>query len=593
MADALLRLATWNIGGGGISAGLSIMGQVDAMALQEASDQNDMMEAFRNNGYGVIRPAGSVGQPATPLVYDKSALTLIDTIVVPLYPGGNIGPGTGPDDGKPKWLIGGRFTHKASGKKVALTSMHCYAGQEGENLRRRVSREMVTKARDRFDTYDGLPFIMGDFNAVPGESTLEPLREHGWTCDHIAGSQISTHGGWTPDHVWWKRDPGAKFVSHRTIPNGSDHDALIVVMNLGPGSGGEGSGGGVHGHGGNGELPDPYDPPGEDPPPSGPTVTSGRGRASLAGRPFRLNPTSINWSFEAKVADIATVGGKVIQVLGTKVSDLVVSGTFGRGGWREQAEFLDWIKQVADRQVENKPPVHFRYPAYGWDIPVYIKAYTTPDGGRSIVLDNGIVAPRWDLVLFVVNSSATLEKVATDAYIARMAKGIGWKQTEYNGPLGIHALVETLGGMSVEQYLEQAYGIGSVPTGNQDPVNDPYSDYTDPVDFTGPIPPGGTPDENRQLGAWMAKKFYGWEGDEWVALEKLWTRESGWRTLAENPSSGAYGIPQSLPGDKMAIVADDWRTNPATQIRWGLRYIKDRYGSPIHAWAHSEDTGWY
>ncbi|BBC34924.1 hypothetical protein SGFS_062180 [Streptomyces graminofaciens] len=80
---------------------------------------------------------------------------------------------------------------------------------------------------------------------------------------------------------------------------------------------------------------------------------------------------------------------------------------------------------------------------------------------------------------------------------------------------------------------------------------------------------------------------------QWSCLERLWDRESGWRWNAQNPSSGAYGIPQSLPGDKMDTAGDDWRTNPLTQIKWGLSYIDGRYGSPCAAWNHSESHGWY
>lgn len=86
---------------------------------------------------------------------------------------------------------------------------------------------------------------------------------------------------------------------------------------------------------------------------------------------------------------------------------------------------------------------------------------------------------------------------------------------------------------------------------------------------------------------------YGWGASQFDCLDSLWTRESGWNYRATNPSSGAYGIPQSLPGSKMASAGSDWRTNPATQIRWGLGYIRGRYGSPCSAWAHSEETGWY
>lgn len=86
---------------------------------------------------------------------------------------------------------------------------------------------------------------------------------------------------------------------------------------------------------------------------------------------------------------------------------------------------------------------------------------------------------------------------------------------------------------------------------------------------------------------------YGWGDDQWGCLDSLWMRESGWNHTAMNPSSGAYGIPQSLPGNKMATAGADWQTNPATQIRWGLGYIQGRYGSPCGAWAHSQAVGWY
>lgn len=87
---------------------------------------------------------------------------------------------------------------------------------------------------------------------------------------------------------------------------------------------------------------------------------------------------------------------------------------------------------------------------------------------------------------------------------------------------------------------------------------------------------------------------YGWSNPaEFQCLNNLWERESNWNYQAENPSSGAYGIPQSLPGNKMASAGSDWRTNPQTQINWGLRYISDRYGTPCAAWDHSERKNWY
>lgn len=76
-------------------------------------------------------------------------------------------------------------------------------------------------------------------------------------------------------------------------------------------------------------------------------------------------------------------------------------------------------------------------------------------------------------------------------------------------------------------------------------------------------------------------------------LDRLWYRESRWRWNAENKSSGAYGIPQALPGSKMASAGDDWRVNPLTQVKWGLRYIDNRYGTPCAALVHSNAEGWY
>jgi hypothetical protein len=84
----------------------------------------------------------------------------------------------------------------------------------------------------------------------------------------------------------------------------------------------------------------------------------------------------------------------------------------------------------------------------------------------------------------------------------------------------------------------------------------------------------------------------GWGDDQFGCLVELWNHESGWNVYASNPS-GAYGIPQALPGSKMATAGDDWQTNPATQISWGLGYISSRYGTPCGAWDTFNAQGWY
>jgi hypothetical protein len=85
----------------------------------------------------------------------------------------------------------------------------------------------------------------------------------------------------------------------------------------------------------------------------------------------------------------------------------------------------------------------------------------------------------------------------------------------------------------------------------------------------------------------------GWGEDQYACLYNLWQRESNWNVYAQNRSSGAYGIPQALPGSKMATAGADWQTNAVTQISWGLGYISGRYGTPCGAWGHSQSVGWY
>jgi resuscitation-promoting factor RpfB len=97
----------------------------------------------------------------------------------------------------------------------------------------------------------------------------------------------------------------------------------------------------------------------------------------------------------------------------------------------------------------------------------------------------------------------------------------------------------------------------------------------------------------RQIAKGMLAGFHWSVARQFPALNKLWNRESGWRVHAYNRHSGAQGIPQADPGRKMASAGPHWSTSAATQIRWGLRYIRGRYGSPRAAWNHEIHAGWY
>ena len=103
--------------------------------------------------------------------------------------------------------------------------------------------------------------------------------------------------------------------------------------------------------------------------------------------------------------------------------------------------------------------------------------------------------------------------------------------------------------------------------------------------------PGTT--DPREIARQILKNKYGYGENQFDCFNNIIIRESMWRVTATNPSSGAYGIPQALPGSKMAKAGSDWRTNPATQIIWAVGYMKDRYGSPCAAWSFKRAHGWY
>ncbi len=132
-------------------------------------------------------------------------------------------------------------------------------------------------------------------------------------------------------------------------------------------------------------------------------------------------------------------------------------------------------------------------------------------------------------------------------------------------------------------------------------ATDDYVSSIEPLDWktsrvvtVGTAPAAGTPDAGTAMAiALTMVTARGWGTAEYDCLVALWNKESRWNVYAHNARSGAYGIPQALPGTKMATAGADWATNPATQITWGLGYIEARYATPCGAWAHSQRVGWY
>lgn len=171
-----------------------------------------------------------------------------------------------------------------------------------------------------------------------------------------------------------------------------------------------------------------------------------------------------------------------------------------------------------------------------------------------------------------------------------------------SGPVsGVGIAATTIGGILVYSGVKgysilQIIGnlVSGKPLSNNVSVTNPLSTSTgtDTSSSSYSPPTGG----NQSIGQELASQM-GWDGAEWTALQELWNRESGWNNHAKNASSGAYGIPQALPYTKMPKLA--WpesaggKSDPTTQIQWGLNYIKSRYGSPSMAWAHEQANSWY
>ena len=204
------------------------------------------------------------------------------------------------------------------------------------------------------------------------------------------------------------------------------------------------------------------------------------GVATLAGRAFRLDPESVEWEYRIKYVDTPTVGGKVVQILGANFGDMTLVGSFGLGGWEEQATFLTTMKEMADKQVKDAgtmnssaEPFRFAYPTKGWDFLVYLKAFSNPDGPTSVSITADMVNPKWQLTLFIVEDNAGLRKAGAgaDAFIGRLAAGLGWKKTKYNGPLDMSEVETLLAGRGLQGYLQDEFGYApgnQTPAGNQE-----------------------------------------------------------------------------------------------------------------------------
>lgn len=229
-------VATINVGNGSSVKALRLAKSVDATALQEVSDRDGLIERLRADPQlRVVRRERRPGQAAVALVWKRNVLELRHRIVRLVAHGQPVGPGTGPDEMKAKWLEGGSFRLRACGSAVTIATTHRVAGQtrDGDSKRDRVA-ERHAAAVVRELEHAPRPIVPGDWNSLPLDDSLAPFRRERWTCDQLQLERLNTHGGWCPDHVWfrpWSRGKSAdlRVVDHWLADSiGSDHDPLVV-----------------------------------------------------------------------------------------------------------------------------------------------------------------------------------------------------------------------------------------------------------------------------------------------------------------------------------------------------------------------------
>lgn len=232
----------------------------------------------------------------------------------------------------------------------------------------------------------------------------------------------------------------------------------------------------------------------------------------------------------------------------------------------------------------------------------YVNANTTPVGGHGYQWGNDSALPGWEKV--TKPSPGDIISFQPGAQGGRWNVSFG--HVAYVGQVGVD------GSMVTENYGDAEYFLENytpdmvkqlVSSGQAVIKHNPHSKLkvktengvttVDNANYAA----AGTSAGDAQAYAKTQMKAYGWDDKQFACLVELWNHESGWNYTADNPTSDAYGIPQSLPGEKMASEGADWATNPQTQIRWGLKYIKERpdYGSPCAAWTlwNQRNPHWY
>lgn len=311
--------------------------------------------------------------------------------------------------------------------------------------------------------------------------------------------------------------------------------------------------------------------------------------ATLGGVPFRIDPDSVVWDFSMKVARKRTVGGTVVQVYGTDLGDMRVSGVFGHGdpsrgdtaGWEDQERFRAQVERWLDASISTSGgrPLRFAYPSRSWDFQVLLKAYTARDGSDAVRQDVATFNPGWSLVLFIVEDS-TRQVVAgiKDLYITRLMAGVGWKQSAYNGPLTQAEVDQTLApfGGDLKAYLADQFNqAAGIPRGNTPSGATPA-----------PTGSGGSVDDwITKAAAALGRTFTASERDalKIVAQHESTNNPSAVNLTDSNARAGhpSKGVMQMIDStfQQYKLAGYNDIMDPVANIIAAVRYAESRYGS--------------
>jgi hypothetical protein len=223
----------------------------------------------------------------------------------------------------------------------------------------------------------------------------------------------------------------------------------------------------------------------------------------------------------------------------------------------------------------------------------------SPEVVRFALPRAGAINPEKVMPEITRRSTRTRRRTIRRALLASAAAVIALSGAVTTVSLAQAAAAAELERQVVTEQLNQTTGVRTEQLGAYSDVLEARTAYQEKLEAAAAAEAAAraaylaTPAGAQETARTIAASQYGWGDDQFQCLVSLWNRESGWSVAALNASSGATGIPQALPGEKMAIAGADWATNPATQITWGLGYISSSYGTPCAAWNHSESYNWY